>query len=335
MNINDLLCCPQCGGKLKMISESMVDGRLWQGRLVCQPCDRDYPIVRGIARFVPAENYGESFGRQWKRFREELVDSQSGTTLSHDRFYDVTRWNAEDLKDQWVLDVGCGAGRFAEIALQAGAHVVAMDISSAVDACYENLIERFPDRLHVVQANIYELPFRPHSFDRVCCIGVVQHTPDPLKAIDAIARLPRAGGHLAMWIYERKWYLFLGIYAWKYSLRILTRRLGFRENYIFAFVLTSLFWPLWFPLMHMGELGRMLLFWMPIAAGPYIGKGYDMRRLFRCVVMDTLDMYSPTYDKPQNYSDVAAILRRRGFVNIERTCSGLGIRAIASAEVEK
>ena len=77
-----------------------------------------------------------------------------------------------DLAGQWVLDAGSGAGRFAEVALQAGAEVIALDYSRAVDACYANL-KHYPN-LHVVQGDIYALPFpkefpalrqREHEFD--------------------------------------------------------------------------------------------------------------------------------------------------------------------------
>ena len=47
-----------------------------------------------------------------------LVDdftASPGTPLT------ATGWNAADLAGKWVLDVGCGAGRFAEVALRAGA----------------------------------------------------------------------------------------------------------------------------------------------------------------------------------------------------------------------
>jgi len=45
------------------------------------------------------------------------------------------------MKGKWVLDAGCGSGRFAEIALATGANVVALDYSSAIDACWNNLKE--------------------------------------------------------------------------------------------------------------------------------------------------------------------------------------------------
>ena len=40
-----------------------------------------------------------------------------------------------------LLDAGCGAGRFAEVALSLGARVIAVDFSNAIDAARENLKE--------------------------------------------------------------------------------------------------------------------------------------------------------------------------------------------------
>ena len=54
-----------------------------------------------------------------------------------------------------------------------------MDASSAVDAARANLGEQ--DRLHLAQADLFDLPFDEGAFDRVLCFGVVQHTPDPRR----------------------------------------------------------------------------------------------------------------------------------------------------------
>ena len=83
-----------------------------------------------------------------------------------------------------VLDVGCGAGRFAEIALRTGAKVVALDYSTAVDACYANLGHH--ENLEVVQGDVYALPFVGRSFPFVYSLGVLQHTPDVRTAFAAL-----------------------------------------------------------------------------------------------------------------------------------------------------
>jgi len=322
----DRLCCPECHSALTLEGESAGKEIVEEGTLICTSGRHPWKIIRGIPRFVPLHQYAESFGEQWNRFRKEQLDSQTRTTLSESRFYDVTRWPKCELGNQWVLDAGCGAGRFAEIASAAGAHVVSVDLSSAVDACRDNL----KNRCHVVQADLYRLPFRRGSFDRAYSIGVIQHTPRPLEAVRAVSRMVKPGGSLALWIYELNWKSFLGYNAWKYSLRPITRHLGFRANYLIALIGCTLLWPIWFPLIYVGRVGRALLACLPIAAHPYVGKGFRAGHCFRCVVLDTVDMYSPAFDKPQRYGPVAKVLAEEGYSGVTRTCTGLGLAALRS-----
>ena len=126
------------------------------------------------------------FGLQWNLFKETQLDSKSGNS-SADRFWSATKWTKAELKDKLILDVGCGAGRFAEVALEAGAIVVAIDYSTSVDACYENL--KHHENLYIIQANIYELPFKDNSFDYIYSLGVLQHTPDVKGAFFSLPRL--------------------------------------------------------------------------------------------------------------------------------------------------
>ncbi len=287
-----------------------------------------FPLVRGIPRFVQESNYADSFEKQWRLFREEQVDSQSGLSLSHDRFYEVTGWKPSDLRNKWVLDAGCGAGRFAEVALDAGAHVVAVDMSGSVDVCYELLHERYPDRLHLVQADLLQLPFAPQSFDCVYCIGVLQHTPDPPEALRKVADRVKPGGKLAVWIYEFRANTFFGVYAWKYSLRPITKRMGYRFNLVFSFLLALSLWPLWYPLSFLGRIGKFFLFFLPVAARAYVGFGRHPGRQFRCVWLDTFDMYSPAYDSPQPAERIRKILDECGIKQVQRNAPGAfsGIR---------
>lgn len=170
------LACPETGGSLDLEIEEERDGHVFSGVLISQVTGKRFPVERFIPRFVPRTNYADNFGFQWNRFRQTQLDSFSGTTITADRFWAQSGWRPEDLKGKRVLDVGCGAGRFAEIALAAGAQLVALDFSTAVDACLENH-QRQLSHLDVVQGNIYHLPFKAGQFDFVYCFGVLQHTP--------------------------------------------------------------------------------------------------------------------------------------------------------------
>src|SRR5262249_31420532 len=137
-----------------------------------------------------------------------------------ERFAFSTGWPLDGLAGRKVLDVGCGAGRFAEVAIGTGAEVVALDYSSAVDACRKNLGPH--PLLNVVQGDIYRLPFRPGAFDDVYCLGVLQHTPDVERSFMSLPAQLRTGGRLAVDVYPA---LLLNVLWPKYWLRPLTKRL--------------------------------------------------------------------------------------------------------------
>jgi uncharacterized protein YbaR (Trm112 family) len=123
----DILACPQCSAALTLSGARLERGEIESGELTCGRCARVYPIVRFVPRFVPVDNYAGNFGFQWNRFRQTQLDSHTGVPISRERLLLSGGWTAEDLADKRVLDVGCGAGRFAEVALSAGARVVAVD----------------------------------------------------------------------------------------------------------------------------------------------------------------------------------------------------------------
>jgi 2-polyprenyl-3-methyl-5-hydroxy-6-metoxy-1,4-benzoquinol methylase len=161
------------------------------GGLVSADGQQRSPLLKGIPSFVPKSNYADNFNMQWKYFRQMQLDSHPGQIISTERFGLATEWCVEHLKDQWVLHAGCGTGRFAEVALLAGAKVVAMDYSSAVDACYSNL--KHHSNLHVIQAYIFALPFAHQSVQFVYLLGVLQHKPNVAKAFVALPPMVRLG----------------------------------------------------------------------------------------------------------------------------------------------
>ena len=211
IDLLSILRCPQTGQPLILEAPEYRGEQIYSGWLVTQDGAYRYPIREFIPRFVPESNYADNFGMQWNRFRQTQLDSYSGHPISAQRFWKATGWKPEALAGQWVLDVGCGAGRFAEVALQAGAKFIALDYSSAVDACYANL-QQHPD-LHVVQGDIYALPFARESFAFVYSLGVLQHTPDVARAFAALPPMLAGGGGCA-WITMKnrsKAYCYLNI----------------------------------------------------------------------------------------------------------------------------
>ena len=112
-------------------------GEVREGRLECTRCHATVPVVRSLPRFVPSESYASTFGFQWNRFDRIQIDKFMHNDLSRDRFYATTGWPAR-LEGQRILEAGCGAGRFTQLALETGAEIFSFDLSSAVDAAWRN-----------------------------------------------------------------------------------------------------------------------------------------------------------------------------------------------------
>src|ERR1043166_1517652 len=253
----EILACPLCSGDLALTDLSSDDrGDVLEGQLDCGECRKCFPIEAGIPRFVEKENYASSFGYQWNRFKAEQIDSINGTRLSEKRFYSETGWTDEWMKGKWILDAGCGAGRFLDVASLTDCQVVGMDISNATDAARAILGAR--KNVHLVQASIYELPFKTEAFDGCYCLGVIQHTPDPQQALKALPRVVKRGGRLAVTIYERKPWTLLNT---KYLIRPVTRRLN--QKVLHGIIRTLM--PVLFPLTEV--LFRI----------PYLGRGFASR----------------------------------------------------------
>lgn len=301
------LSCTQCGGGLT--------GGLDADALTCGQGHR-FPVVNGIPRFVPRESYADSFGFQWNKFARLQLDSHNGTDFSEARFRDITGWSAEQLRGRSALEAGCGAGRFAEITSRRyGADLVAFDLSNAVEACRANLS---PDPPLVVQASIYEAPFRARDFDFVYCIGVIQHTPDPLRSVRCLCALVKAGGHIGLWIYENDWKSYVGTLGFKRLLRPLVSRWSRSAQMRFCRALVAAFFPLVRALRPLGWLGRALTRLTPVAAAHIASVPLTPADLREWVLLDTFDMYASAFDQPQRFEDVARVLEEEGFEDIRR-----------------
>lgn len=300
------LRCPRTAAKLMLERPVMVDGRIESAELVTPDGTHRYPVIRFVPRFVPRENYADNFGFQWNRFRQTQLDSHTGRPISQQRFYSFTGWTPDMLRGRRVLDVGCGAGRFTEIALAAGAEVTAVDFSSAVDACWLN---NGPNpALDVVQADVYSLPFEPGTFDFVYCLGVLQHTPDPRAAFLSLPRQLRAGGRLAADLYPRE---DLNVFHPRYWLRPVTTRLPRATLFRIVERIVPVLLPVSNLVGRVPRVGRKLRNIVPVANYRDV-LDLSPQQQAEWSVLDTFDWYSPQYDQPQSADTIGEWLREAG-----------------------
>lgn len=278
--------CPACRSSQLVLksAEGPTPDYIESGTIECCNCGQTYPVVRGLPRFVPASNYAESFGFQWNRHARTQLDSHSGRPISHDRLWTEIGGKV-DLNGQRVLEAGSGAGRFTEVLAASGADLVTFDYSSAVDANASN--QAASRKLHFFQGDIFNIPLAEASFDKVVCLGVVQHTPDLQAAFRSLAKYVRPGGQLVIDAYTRN---FAASLQWKYLLRPITQRMRKETLYRLIEVVTP-------PLMPVARLLRRI-------AGRFGARFVP--------IVD----YSPAHDHPQSLESVTHWFREAGFEDI-------------------
>ena len=307
----EILRCPVSEEKLEIHNPVYENDEIKTGFLISKSNNYTYPIINFIPRFVPETNYADNFGMQWNRFSQTLLDSFSGHPISADRFWKSTGWNKDAISNNWILDVGCGAGRFAEIALEAGSKVVALDFSNSVDACYKNL--KHFNNLHVIQADIYAIPLQKNFFPFIYSLGVLQHTPNVAKAFSALPKMVKKDGALCTDYYWKRLSTMLHS---KYLFRPITKRM----NQDKLFKLLEKFTP---GLLRISKLldsipffGKYLKRLIPVAN--YI-KTYPLNenQIKEWALMDTFDMLAPKYDNPQNERTIKNWMKNAGFKNIQ------------------
>ncbi|MCP4660467.1 MAG: methyltransferase domain-containing protein, partial [bacterium] len=205
----EFLACPDCLGSLALGDEPQergTDGHVMTGRLECRECRRELPIRGGVPRLLPEslhrsdlrEDTATRFGYEWNRFSQFDATEEAASMATWLRPRSLA-----DLKDLTVLDVGCGMGRHAVIAADAGVRrLVGIDLGHAVDAAFANT--RHLAEVTIVQADIYHPPLADGMFDAAFSLGVLHHLPDPKRGFVTIAPKLRPGGWFHLWLYGRE-----------------------------------------------------------------------------------------------------------------------------------
>jgi len=187
-----------------------VEIEIISGALTCDACRIYYPIYNGIPRMLTyttrvaqlhaQENHawlttrlegfvlpqqipppGEqdvlrNFSTEWTGYK---WTGASYWSFTPDTVLRCTRYelglSRHDLQHRLVLEVGIGIGGTADALSRAeSCELVGIDLGYAVDQARHYFGQN--PRLHLVQASVFALPFRPGSFDVVYSHGVLHHT---------------------------------------------------------------------------------------------------------------------------------------------------------------
>lgn len=141
--------------------------------------------------------------------KERFYDSIAGDFDRTMNRYDLTTrlrvvygrlLDGETIAGARVLDAGCGTGWFSAEACARGGRVVSLDIGG-------ELLSQVGGKCRSsrVQGSALSLPFPSGVFDLVVSSEMIEHTPDPRRAVGELLRVLKPGGTLALTVPNRLW----------------------------------------------------------------------------------------------------------------------------------
>lgn len=112
----------------------------------------------------------------------------------------------ENLRGKALLDVGSGTGWFSRESVLRGAQVASLDVG-------ENILAQVAKKCDTerIVGSVLDIPFEDEYFDFVISTEVIEHTPNPKKAIQEMHRVLKKNGVLVVTVPNKVWHPAIAI----------------------------------------------------------------------------------------------------------------------------
>ena len=121
-----------------------------------------------------------------------------------DAAYNFCTGQMPSRSDIRILDAGCGTGVSTDslVHLNPQAHVTAIDLSpGALKVATERCARSGATRVEFHHLSLFDVAQLPGQFDLINSVGVLHHTPDPIRGIQALADKLAPGGLMHIFVY--------------------------------------------------------------------------------------------------------------------------------------
>jgi ubiquinone/menaquinone biosynthesis C-methylase UbiE len=139
----------------------------------------------------------KSFGNEWNKFNRF---SKKTIDLICKEYFDIIDENIIH-KDTYMIDIGCGSGRWSEYFLDKVGFIEAVDPSDSIFAADELFAGAANIRL--TRASVETMPWPDETFDFGISVGVLHHIPDTAKALMDCVKKIKKGGYFYVYLYYK------------------------------------------------------------------------------------------------------------------------------------
>ncbi len=250
----------------------------------------------------------KAFGEEWKKFSVHNDESVRELRKEYFDIIDETIVN----KNTYMIDIGCGSGRWTDYFTDKAGFIEAIDPSNAVMVADNMLGKR--DNVRITKASVDTIPWDDETFDFGMSIGVLHHIPDTKQALISCVKKIKKGGYFYVYLYYRfdnRGIVFKTIFYLSNFLRLIISRLpAGLKRIVCDFLAVIIYWPFSRFARLLSALGMKKLA-KKIPLEPYANKPfYNLRN-------DCLDRFGTKLEQRFLREEVAAMMAEAGLTNIK------------------
>ena len=248
------------------------------------------------------------FGDEWTRMPQTRLSAGEQANIFTD-YFDIFPW-ASLPTGSVGADIGCGSGRWAQLAAErCGTLHVADASTQALEVARKNLSHQENVIFH--HASVGKLPFPDEALDFAYSLGVLHHVPDHDAALREIARTLKPGAPFLVYLYyafDNRPPWFRAIWSVSNVLRIVISRMPHSLRFLICQILAmTAYWPLSRLGAALEKIGHMPAAW-PLA--------YYRDKSFYTMRTDALDRFGTRLEKRFTRNQIQSLLEQAGFRNV-------------------
>lgn len=247
------------------------------------------------------------FGEEWKKF---AVHSDESVKELRKEYFDIIDETIVN-KNTYMIDIGCGSGRWTDYFVDKAGFIEAIDPSDAVFVADKMLGQK--ENVRITKASVDTIPWDDETFDFGMSIGVLHHIPDTKKALITCVKKIKKGGYFYVYLYYRfdnRGVIFKTIFYLSDGLRkVISRMPQGLKRFTCDTLAVLIYWPL---SRFAGVLHKMGLHSLAkkIPLEPYYNKPfYNLRN-------DCLDRFGTKLEQRFLKPEIEAMMQEAGLTDI-------------------
>lgn len=249
----------------------------------------------------------ETFGEEWLKFN---AFSEKDILVAGNEYFDILNEKVIN-KDSYILDIGCGTGRWSKYLSSKVGFIEAIDPSNAVFAA-NKLLENI-NNIRITKASVDNIPFEDNTFDFAMSIGVLHHIPDTQQAMKDAVKKVKIEGYFYCYLYynlESRGFIFKNLFALSTKVRNKVSKMKSKNKKIVCDLIAIFFYMPFVIMTRILNLFSLDKISKKIPLNDYSNKSFFIIR------NDALDRFGTTLEQRFSKKQVIEMMENSGLKEI-------------------